>query len=88
MLTLKERYLRSPYEPPQKSQITAVKRFSHTHNLTSIPSRSAGCRPGPAEKLDSLGADLQGSNMHQVPTNGPTEDSVTYSLNKHTLSSL
>lgn len=25
--------------------------------------------------------------MHQAPTNGPTQDSVTYSLNKHILSS-
>lgn len=32
--------------------------FSQTHKQTSIPSKSAGCRSGPAEKQDSLEADL------------------------------
>lgn len=59
MLTQKEPYLRRPYQLPQKSQITAPERFSHTRSLRSVPSRSAGCRADPAGQQDSLGADLQ-----------------------------
>lgn len=42
-----------------KSQIIAMGRFSHIHNLRSIPSGGAGCRAGPAEKQNSVGADLE-----------------------------
>lgn len=73
-----------PYQPPEKSQITATERFSHTLNLRSIPSRSAGCRAGPAEKQNALGADLEAVRYTRYLLMTPLRtQSLIHSTNTH-----